>query len=74
MKSCGSEGDFPQELKAFPTRPSMKKVIWHGIFGNLNYNRLCLLRKNVVYGFPTIPKHRNKCDACILGKHSKQPF
>ena len=23
---------------------------------------------------PTIPKKRNKCDACILGKHSKHHF
>ena len=40
----------------------------------MNYNSVRLLRKNGVYGFPTIPKKRNKRDACILGKHSKQPF
>ena len=49
-------------------------LLWHAIFGHLNYNSLCLLRKNCVYGFPTIPKQRNKCDACILGKHSKHLF
>ena len=48
--------------------------LWHAIFGHLNYNSLCLLRKNGVFGFPTIPRKMNKCDACILGKHSKQPF
>ena len=46
-------------------------LLWHARFGHLNYNRLRLLRKNGVYGCPTIPKQRNKCDACILGKHSK---
>ena len=23
---------------------------------------------------PTIPRNLKQCDACILGKHSKQPF
>ena len=49
-------------------------VLWHAIFGHLNYNSLRLLRKNGVFGFPTIPKDKSKCDACILGKHSKLPF
>ena len=44
--------------------------LWHARFGHLNYNNLRLLRKNGVFGFPTIPKEKNKCDACILGKHS----
>ena len=48
--------------------------MWHVIFGRLNYITLRLLRNNGVYGFLTIPKQRNKCDACILGKHSKHPF
>ena len=33
-----------------------------------------MLRKNGVFGFPAIPKNMKKCDACILGKHSKKPF
>ena len=63
-----------------PTSLSMEKVIcpssslWHARFGHLNYNSLRLLRKNGVFGFPTIPKEKNKCDACILGKHSELPF
>ena len=48
--------------------------LWHARFGHLNYNSLRLLRKNGVFGLPTIPKEKNKCDACILGKHSKLPF
>ena len=31
-------------------------LLWHARFGHLNYNSLCLLIKNGVYGFPTIPK------------------
>ena len=49
-------------------------LLWHARFGHLNYNNLRLLRNNGVYGLPTIPKQMNKCDACILGKHTKQPF
>ena len=48
--------------------------LWHARFGHLNYNSLRLLRKNGVFGFPTIPKEKRKCDARILGKHSKLPF
>jgi len=32
------------------------------------------LRKNVVFGLPTIPGKLKQGDACILGKHSKNPF
>ena len=44
-------------------------LLWHARFGHLNYNSLRLLRKNGVFGFPTIRKEKNKFDACILGKH-----
>ena len=29
-------------------------LLMHAIFGHLKYNGLCLLRKNGVYGLPTI--------------------
>ena len=32
------------------------------------------MKKNGVIGLPTIPRKLKQCDACILGKHSKQPF
>jgi hypothetical protein len=49
-------------------------LLWHAIFGHINYDSLRLLRKNGVSGFPTIPRKLKQCDACILGKHNKQPF
>ena len=49
-------------------------LLRHAIFGHLNYNSLHLLINIGVYGLPSTPKKRNKCDACIIGKHSKQPF
>ena len=49
-------------------------LLWHARFGHLNYNNVRLLRNNGVYVLPTIRKQRNKCDACIIGKHSNHPF
>jgi hypothetical protein len=49
-------------------------LLWHAIFGHINYDNLCLLRKNGVFGLPTIPRKLKQCDACTLGKHRKQPF
>ena len=52
----------------------LSSLLWHAIFGHLNYGILRLLKKNGVTGLPTIPRKLKQCDACILGKHSKQPF
>ena len=52
------------------TLPS--SLLWHARFGHLNYDSLHLLKKNGVAGLPTIPRKFKQCDACILGKHSKQ--
>lgn len=52
------------------TLPS--SLLWHARFGHLNYDSLRLLKKNGVAGLPTIPRKLKQCDACILGKHSKQ--
>jgi hypothetical protein len=49
-------------------------LLWHARFSHINYEGLCLLRKNGVSGLPTIPRKLKQCDACILGKHRKQPF
>jgi hypothetical protein len=49
-------------------------LLWHVVFVHINYANLCLLRKNGVFSFPTIPMKLKQCDACILGKHRKQPF
>jgi hypothetical protein len=54
------------------TMPS--SLLWHARFGHINYDNLHLLKKNGVSGFPTIPRNLKQCDACILGKHRKQPF
>jgi len=49
-------------------------ILWHAIFGHINYDNLRVLKNNGIFGLPTIPRKLNKCDACILGNHSKQPF
>jgi len=33
-----------------------------------------MLKKSGVSGLATIPKDLKQCDACIMGKHNKQPF
>jgi len=43
-------------------------LLWHARFGHINYDSLCILRKNGVYGLPTIPRKLKQCDVCILGK------
>jgi hypothetical protein len=49
-------------------------LLWHALFGHINYDSLRLLRKSGVSGLPTIPRKLKQCDACILVKHRKQPF
>lgn len=49
-------------------------LLWHARFGHISYDSLKLLKRNGVQGLPTIPRQLSPCDACILGKHSKQPF
>ena len=49
-------------------------LLWHAVFGHINYYSLCLMRKNGISSLPTIPRKLKQCDACILGKHRKQPF
>jgi len=49
-------------------------LLWHARFGHLNYDNLRLLNQNGVARLPTIPRKLKQCDACILGKHSKQSF
>ena len=48
--------------------------LWHARYGNINYDSLCLLKKNGVFDLPLIPRNLKQCDACILGKRNKQPF
>jgi hypothetical protein len=49
-------------------------LLWHARFGHINYDSLKLMNQNDIQGLPTIPKQLSQCDACILGKHSKQRF
>eukprot|EP00253_Pinus_taeda_P032022 PITA_32022 len=51
------------------TLPS--SLLWHARLGHLNYDSLCLLKKNGVVGLPAILGKLKQCDACILGKNSK---
>jgi hypothetical protein len=54
------------------TNPS--SLLWNVIFGHINYDVIRLLKNNGVSSLPTILRNLKQCDACILGKHNKQPF
>ena len=41
-------------------------LLWQAIFGHINYESLCLMRKSGIYGMPTIPRKLKQHDACIL--------
>jgi len=49
-------------------------LLWHSIFLHKNYDSLHMLKKNGFSSIPTIPRNFQQCEACFLGKHSKQPF
>jgi len=49
-------------------------LLCHARFGHINYDSLRMLKKNGVSILTTIPRNLKQCEACILGKHSKQPF
>jgi hypothetical protein len=46
-------------------------LLWHARFRHINYDSLCKLKKNGVFGLPTIPTNLKQCEACILGKHKQ---
>jgi hypothetical protein len=49
-------------------------ILWHAIFGHINYDSLHMMNKNVVSGLPTIIGNLQQCKDCILGKHNKKHF
>lgn len=49
-------------------------LLWHAIFGNINYNNIRIMKEKGIKGLPTIPRNLKSCHACILVKHYKQPF
>ena len=49
-------------------------VLWHARIGHINYDSLRMLKKNNVFGCPTILRNLRQSDAYILSKHNKQPF
>jgi hypothetical protein len=49
-------------------------LLLHARFDHINDDSLLVLKKNGVSSLPTIPRKLKQCDACILGKHNKQPF
>ena len=38
-------------------------LLWHAIFGNINYDSLIIMKEKGVQGIPTIPRQLSQCDA-----------
>ena len=49
-------------------------LLWHARFGHINYESIRIMKQQGIQGLPTIPRKLSPCNACILGKHCKQPF
>jgi hypothetical protein len=49
-------------------------LFWHARFGHINYDSIRIMKQQGIQGLPTIPRKLSPCNACILGKHYKQPF
>jgi len=48
-------------------------LLWHAPFGHINYGNIRIMKNQGINGLSTIPRKITCCDACILGKHCKQP-
>jgi hypothetical protein len=48
-------------------------LLWHAKFGHINYDSLRLLRKNGIFGFPTIPRKLKQCDTTSPLASAKVP-
>ena len=49
-------------------------LLWHARLGHINYGSIKIMKNQGIKGLPTVPRKITLCDACILGKHCKQPF
>jgi hypothetical protein len=49
--------------------------LWHRRAGHLNFQSLYnLSKRGMVSGMPTLPLIKPTCEACVLGKHHRQPI
>ena len=49
--------------------------LWHARYGHLNFDSLSQLQKQeMVKGLPTFKKINARCETCIYGKQSREPF
>ena len=52
-----------------------KSWLWHLKYGHLNFNSLKNLTSNaLVLGLPKVEEHKQICEGCAKGKHSRESF
>lgn len=48
---------------------------WHARLGHVNYETIrSMIRKDLVFGLPTVNIEKEVCGSCLLGKQSRQAF
>jgi hypothetical protein len=74
LKATSTRAHNYAHLSFYDEGTFSSSLLWNAIFGNINYDSLCMLMKNNVSDLPTIPRNLKQCEVCILGKHNKQHF
>jgi hypothetical protein len=44
----------------------LTNLLWHDIFGHINYDSIHLMKNNGIFGLPTIPRKLKQYDSFIL--------
>ena len=70
------KGTYPREYKYAFTFHNDEgtftfHLLLHDRYGHINYDIIFLLKRNGVFGFPTITKNLRDFDARIIGEHHK---
>lgn len=75
MKSKSFSFDPMEEEKAaFPVSASPTDL-WHRKLGHFHhFGMIYMLKNQMVQGVPTLRGDLTDCEACQLGKHTRQPF
>ena len=78
LNNCENEDCFFTTASEFCSN-NVSIELWHQRYGHLSYGNLDILhRKNMVDGLGGInsksPPCDDKCEGCIMGKHSRSPF
>ena len=62
-------------LKCLQLENTNETTKWHAQLGHVNFDTIkVMVRKELVIGINNIPKEKEMCGSCFLGKQARQPF